>query len=121
MEFKIYVEEILGFDSLESDYQKKYVDVLDYLELSEDSINALNLLISQFPSEPYFLYLISRTYYKVDQFEKAYNFIKLYLRKQLSTKALHLAGQTCRKLFYFKDACKYYELIQQKNLMIMQL
>ena len=115
VEFKIYVEEILGFDSLESDYQKKYVDVLDYLELSNDSINALNYLITTFPSEPYFLYLISRTYYKIDQFEKAYNFIKLYLRKELSTKALHLAGQTCRKLFYFKDACKYYELIQQKK------
>ena len=115
VEFKIYVDEILGFDSLESNYQKKYVDVLDYLELSEDSINALNFLITQFPNEPYFLYLISRTYYKIDQFEKAYNFIKLYLRKELSTKALHLAGQTCRKLFYFKDACKYYELIQQKK------
>ena len=43
VEFKIYVEEILkNFDSLESNYQKKYVDILDYLELSEDSINALN-------------------------------------------------------------------------------
>lgn len=115
VEFKIYVEEILGFDSLKSDYQKKYVDVLDYLELSDDSINALNYLITKYPNEPYFLYLTSRTYYKIDQFEKAYNFIKLYLRKQLSTKALHLAGQSCRKLFYFKDACKYYELIKQKN------
>ena len=47
VEFKIYVEEILGFDFLESDYQK-YVDVLDYLELSNDSINALNYLITHF-------------------------------------------------------------------------
>ena len=75
VEFKIYVDEILGFDSLESDYQKKYVDVLDYLELSIDSINALNYLITKFPSEPYFLYLISRNYYKIHEFEKAYNFI----------------------------------------------
>ena len=54
VEFKIYVEEILGFDSLDSDYQKKYVDVLDYLELSNDSIKALNFLITKFPNEPYF-------------------------------------------------------------------
>ena len=80
VEFKIYVEEILGFDSLDSDYQK-YVDVLDYLELSNDSIKALNFLITKFPNEPYFLYLISRTYYKIDQFEKAYNFIKVISKK----------------------------------------
>ena len=36
-----------GFDSLESDYQKNVV-ILDYLELSNDSINALNYLITKF-------------------------------------------------------------------------